>query len=424
MAKGDKFMSLKFNLSRFIFVVLFSLSLMSSYSIFYGSVGSFMWAFLYYGKYVSGLFLIAIAIRNINFSENIIYKKILCWFNIPLVLILFYSIMVWLINSTSLIFISRGISTIVFKFIAVNAGILTVFLFRNKTINLIFSSCALVFVISFIIGIIHDGQNLINSIGNLFNTVNLYGIENYFELHELVFIVGLIIIYLIFTNYSYSNKKQMLIGSFLIFILGFKRISFIAVIIALLFSITLNKQKFYFKKTIITMAGVSLVFAPVLYIYLIKNGYLDYITQSQNINSMGRNIIWDYFSRFYEFSFTFIGKGIGFVTRQFDFTTVNDLYNMISVKALHNDFLKLYIEYGFLGFTLWLVYWVIAMPKIIIKKFDINTAAFFLIVVGYSFVTYFTDNTEDYFAFQFSLHAILTLVLTNNLYLHDSKYTR
>lgn len=41
---------------------------------------------------------------------------------------------------------------------------------------------------------------------------------------------------------------------------------------------------------------------------------------------------------------TFMGKGVGFVGRQFDYTTRADLYHMVSIRALHNDFFKMYTK--------------------------------------------------------------------------------
>lgn len=110
------------------------------------------------------------------------------------------------------------------------------------------------------------------------------------------------------------------------------------------------------------------------------------------------------------FSPTFFGKGVGFVSRQFDYATRADLYNMISIKALHNDFFKMYIEIGFGGFLIWVIWWLIKMPKIIQKKIGVDKTFIFMLIIIYTFILYTTDNTESYTFFQMHFAAVITYI--------------
>lgn len=83
---------------------------------------------------------------------------------------------------------------------------------------------------------------------------------------------------------------------------------------------------------------------------------------------------------------------------------------MISIKALHNDLLKMYIEIGFVGFGLWTAWWLVRKPNILMKKYGIEKAFICLLFIVFSFVLYTTDNTESYTNYQFHLAAIITYI--------------
>ena len=116
-----------------------------------------------------------------------------------------------------------------------------------------------------------------------------------------------------------------------------------------------------------------------------------------------------------------MGHGIGFTGRQFDFVTSADLYNMASVKAMHNDFFKLYIELGFVGFAIWCYWWAIRIPRKISSKFDINAAFSCMLLIMYTFILYTTDNTDTYFNYQMQLGILISLICCTQCYIGKSK---
>ena len=83
---------------------------------------------------------------------------------------------------------------------------------------------------------------------------------------------------------------------------------------------------------------------------------------------------------------------------------------MVSIRALHNDFLKMYIELGFIGFCLWVFWWLLKMPKILQKRYGIKKVFVCLLLVLYAFVLYTTDNAESYTYFQMQLAAFIMYI--------------
>ncbi len=106
---------------------------------------------------------------------------------------------------------------------------------------------------------------------------------------------------------------------------------------------------------------------------------------------------------------------MGFVGRQFDYTSSATLYNMATIKALHNDFMKLYIDLGFSGFIVWCSYWLMYIPRKLIKRFDPEVSYSCLLIIIYSFITYMTDNTEGYFNYQMILVMIITTIVISGV---------
>ena len=79
---------------------------------------------------------------------------------------------------------------------------------------------------------------------------------------------------------------------------------------------------------------------------------------------------------------------------------------MVAVRGIHNDILEIYIEAGFLGSLLWFGYQWLYVPLKLYNNMSKRTATLYMALIIYSFITYFTDNTEGYFVFQVTLFTL------------------
>ena len=70
------------------------------------------------------------------------------------------------------------------------------------------------------------------------------------------------------------------------------------------------------------------------------------------INLMYRDVIYTYFSDFFELVPTYIGRGIRFI---YTYCTEDPSYHL-AVTALHNVYMETYIEVGFWCWWIWILF--------------------------------------------------------------------
>jgi hypothetical protein len=381
---------------------------MSGYDIFYGEVRSAVWYFLYFGKY---LFSIAAAVYIWSTKTSMCGDKKIWLFMLKVlcfspVIILVYSIIPWLFNNTAFPYISRGISTILFKCISFFVGVTLAVKLKSDAPKCGLYATAIIYVISLLLGIIHYGADFLNYL----NPISRGDNTAYVELHEVAYIIGLYIIYFLIISKKKIVSKWLEVLSIGLFLIACKRIGIAAVVFIFTYSTIFYRSKRSNKAFFNKLAGIFLVIVCILYVAFSVSDELTMFLQLHGIDMMGRDIIYSYFRQFCEFDIRFIGQGVGFVDRQFDYTTRADLYRMVSIRALHNDYMKMYIEIGFVGFVVWCYYWGIYLIDIIKRRFNTETAFLCLLLILYTFITYTTDNTEGYFNYQLHLSLLLTTI--------------
>lgn len=410
-------MRIKVSLHGLLFVLTLTLSFMSGYSVFYGSVGSITWYLLYYGKFFLILFCIFecfshVYIKREDWKDT--KKLFLLFCSVPIVIFL-YSIIIWTINSPTNDFITRGISDTLFKLLSYAGGIAIAYKAKENATKYVSYAAIITYVISLLMGAVTDKGYFFRY--ELFNrTTSAQG--KYTELHEIAFIIGMCLIFFVFSceeDYIKSHKWSFIM-LIIFFIIADKRIGFAAFGLAGLFGLTIKKKRKLTKESSIFVTGIITVLICLLYTSLSTSNGLISLLESHNIDLMGRDIIYRYFRQFCDFTPTYFGRGVGFVTRQFDYTSSRDLYQMAVIRALHNDYMKVFIEIGFWGFIIWLIYWLIYIPRKINKLAGFNAMFSAFCVILYTFVTYATDNTEGYFNYQLVLALLISSIvfLKNN----------
>lgn len=398
----------KIKLTSAITIFVLIISLMSGYDIFFGEIRSVVWYFLYFGKYI---FLIVEAVYIWNAKTTMcgdknIWRFMLMVLCLSPVIILVYSIIPWAINNTSFPYISRGISITLFKCISYFVGVTLAVKLKDMAPKCGLYAAVILYVISLLLGVVHyrtDFLNYLNPSSRGDNTA-------YIELHEVAYIIGLYIIYYGVISNKKLIPKWLKIISIVLFLIAYKRIGMASVVAVYIYRTIFYRSRRSNKAFFNNLAGIILIFVSLVYVAFSVSSELTIFLQLHGIDMMGRDIIYSYFRQFCEFNIRFIGQGVGFVDRQFDYTTRADLYRMVSIKALHNDYMKMYIEIGFVGFLVWCYYWGIHLINVIKKRFGTETAFLCLLLIMYTFMTYTTDNTEGYFNYQLHLSLLLTTI--------------
>lgn len=234
------------------------------------------------------------------------------------------------------------------------------------------------------------------------------------EVHELTYCIGLLLIYYLYF-YKSNNKKDILLKVLLIifFILGGKRIGFAGIICAGAVAFVIYKKGL--STSGIKFFGIAGTVICMLYLVLLYNGeFMNYLA-SHNINAMGRDSLYSYVIGETEFSVTNLGWGYGSVSKVLENVTKADVGNMVNIRGLHNDILKTYIEFGFVMTILWLLFNLYNVPIEMSKKISGKSATLFMLLNIYTFITYLTDNTENYFVFQVILIILPVILYEKNL---------
>lgn len=391
-------------------ILILSLNFLSSSHVFYGSIYSYRWYFFYYGKFFASCFIILMALlqwrKEKKAAESVIgYLKIHL---VPRIIIFAYSLLIWFFIGAEFGYYTRGVSTTVFRVIAILSGIAFVYIYKEKALRYGFYSVIINYSLVILIAI--SKTSLLEFFRQLMyigQTRNVLSIGDYLEVNETIYTLGLYLVcYIVFVKCKSKADKVLIFLGIFYFVLGNKRIGFLALITALLIPFILKKFKIKNTDLIKDVGATVAIVLCMTYVFLVSTGLLNKLFGLLHINSMGRNILYYYFSRFSDYSITFFGRGLGSVSKLLEAATWDDIANMAGVRGLHNDIFKMYFEIGFIGCILWLWYYLEKIPRYLTEKFNFKISDCYCLLTVYMFITYLTDNTEGYFTVQLNLTLI------------------
>lgn len=400
--------SLKFRKSSIIGVLIIYYMLMDSSFPF--SDGGSALNFFYWTKFILAIAIILYAAfcvskRDVGLSS--ICKRTRQLLLTPWFLMLLYSCIVWVTQNTATPYITRGISNFIANVIPILLGAALVSIYRERTVRLVVIAICMMAFTNYTMGIIVNGPSFV---GQLFNINCVEGtFLAYKELHEIAYIAGLLLLYY-FHKKDYRLNKGWLISVFIVFFFAWKRIGMLALAMALLFYALLRHINKNGKKFSVVACGVIAFILSILYVWMSASDELSTLLHEYGINMMGRDVIYSYFRKFCDFSIVYPGRGIGFVSRQFNYLTWEDVGAMVALKqGLHNDLFSLYLEIGMIGFLVWVVYQLIYIPKKIREWSGVDCAVRCFTYIIFTFVTYTTDNTLRYFVYQMTLVILIAV---------------
>ena len=331
------------------------------------------------------------------------FRKALGYFPIFLLMIAVYimiSLYIWITDLSKAASISRAGQKILFQTITIIYCVFMCYLFEDRAINyLFFSMCA---TNTAIILLEIPKYGLMESVSSVVTCLVTFGEAEGFvralEIHDITFLFGqFFIYYLMFAPKGSKPEKRMrrrgVILSVFFMLLGLKRSVLPAVLLVCLLVKLIRRARKPGKYILAT--GISLFLFFYLYLYLTRSGILVSFLESLGVDMMGRDVLWKLPNDYYELSPFWKGLGFEGVT-----DLVNTWYNQGLINhayPLHNDILKIFIELGALGFTLWAGINYILYPSYWMKRHDMETGILYMAILVYMSVTYLTDNTAFYF---------------------------
>ena len=333
--------------------------------------------------------------------ENL--KKAMSYFPVFLLLIAVYSLIsmyIWITDFSKVSSISRAGQKILFQTITIIYAVFMCYLFEDRAVNCLFSGmCAANAAIILLEMPKYGVKESISSVVTCIITFgNAEGFVRALEIHDITFLFGqFFIYYMMFAPKKTPPEKRMrrwgVILSLFFILLGLKRSTLPAVALVCVYVFVLRKFKNPGKILLATGACLFLFFY--FYLYLTRTGILVAFLESAGINMMGRDVLWSLPNDYYQLSPFWKGLGFEAVTDLVNTWHQQGLINR--AYPLHNDILRIFIELGALGFTLWAGINYILYPAYWMTRHDTETGMLYMAVLCYMTVTYLTDNTAFYF---------------------------
>ena len=407
-------LSFKIHKSSIVAVLIIYYMLMES--VFPFEDNSSLRSFFYWSKFIIAIAVIAYSVLFACKRETVmrrVCKETRILFLTPWIVMLLYSCIIWIIQGTDAPYVTRGISNFLSNVLPFLMGVDLVLIFKEKIVRSVIIAVCLMAFTNYIAGVVVNGPIFFIQLFNV-NCIE-HTFLKYKELHEIAYIIGLLLLYF-FLNRNYRMNKVWFISCFAVFFFAWKRIGILALFISLLFYILLRLLNRSGKKFSVGTCSIIALIMCILYVGMSASDELISVLNKYGIDMMGRDIIYSYFRRFCDFSITYPGRGIGFVSRQFTYVTEADFGAMFALKqGLHNDLFSLYLEIGMIGFIMWTIYQLGYIPQKIKKMRGIDCAVQCFTYIIFTFVTYTTDNTLRYFVYQMTLIILITVTIYENI---------
>lgn len=313
--------------------------------------------------------------------------------------IIVWSVFLWIIHMETISFIGRGALKFMYQFAVLLIMASGTYLLGERAIFAVFYGLAAANI--FIAGLAfqsHGAAETVDSIIYFFtNSFEQVGFMRDIEIHDITFTYGFFLIYFIYFAKRNTERIFDIVLAVLLFVLGWKRIAAGAFVLVLVCGYLLGLIKHRARIMIMNMVCIVAIFLGFGYVVFIRYDLFNTVMSMLNINTMGRDQIYDFIQPYYNISVTFLGYG-------FEYTSVllnNIVHNFpelkIGVLALHNNILTEYIELGFIGFWAWLFYTWLFQYRWLINHQGEMVSMLFIMCETYIFITYMTDNTLYYY---------------------------
>lgn len=327
---------------------------------------------------------------------------------IPYVAVLVYTFCLSLFSlSNEEVYIGRAISSTFWVIVFLFTGFCFFNMSPSRSIRNLFFATSLSYISSIVFALL----NL--SMSDIFNYLispeeASLAVTKYFEMHELMFSFGVLLIYyLLFENKNIKRHYLKIVTLIIFIFLGYKRIEFLAIALTIVMFVIVKKLKLRG----MTILGVCMIIIALIYVYITRDGSLIDIFNKYNINVMGRDQLYNFINTYYEVSPEFLGHGWGFVEKILEANSLK----MSGITSIHNDIVRIYTDCGFWGMIAWFWYQFIYMTRYANKKHNVKVARLYFCISFYMFITYMTDNTITY------TNLLITFAIVMNYFIRYSE---
>ena len=345
---------------------------------------------------VAGWALLMFFIRPM-FNRAVFCMRFFALFLFPYLMFWMWSVAIWISESQTFDYILRGSLNILYMVTNILFAAAAVYLFGENTmfLTLIGMAFANMLVALEVVAWAGVGTFISEYIRLLVTFADdTGGAMRAMELHDMVYGWGVCAIYyLIHKEKNWKIQIFCLVVSWIFFTLGFKRIAVPAVVGAAMLYMGLCLWKPKHLRALANIMALATGGGLFFYLWFIKSGNFVELANELEINLMYRDIIYTYFSDFFELVPTYMGRGIRFI---YTYCTEDPSYHL-AVTALHNTYMEMYVEVGFWCWWVWILFELAFRIHRVEERYTEIPAYALMAMNFYVFFTYLTDNTSFYY---------------------------
>lgn len=223
-------------------------------------------------------------------------------------------------------------------------------------------------------------NSLFAYVKGLFNSYDVY--QNQLESNIVPFAAGILLLYFLLTEKKLKAHDFVLAG---IVILNGKRIVDFALILIILLFFLFGRNMKLIRPLPCGFITFGYLLCAGIFLYLVSSMHLQSIFLKYGIMDSGRFSLYQLFQFEWELSPFFWGRGLGFCEAFLSF-------QYALTQNIHSDVMRMYIETGFIGYTVYSVVTCICSYKLSKK---IQSALPFVLLIYFQII-YFTDNISIY----------------------------
>ena len=364
-------------------------------------VGGF--GFMY--RYLFGMGIIALAMFSFLIRPNVESSKHLDKGTLsmaaPYAVTVLWSAVIWISEFAELRTMTRGFFFPFYQIIAAMVAFSTLYLFGKKGIwyQLVAMCLGNTLIVAQVVArggvsaFIEELVTLLTTFGEVTGPM-----MHETEVHDLTFSFGPYAVLLAL----YMEPKKLrwwLAGAAVCFymVVGLKRIEIGAIAIAVMLCYALKRMRNQTAHQIGNVFCVVTLIVSFLYIVAIHEGLFDTL-ESMGMDTKGRDMLYRYVARQYSISPTFLGRGLGFSSVEWDLTgLIGPEWRGVHQDAYHNEFVRMYVEVGFFGYFVWFIFYLPVRLSYMWKHGGKRAGILTLAYSIYCMITYATDNTLYYY---------------------------
>ena len=335
---------------------------------------------------------------RLNQSLNIMMFQM-----IPNLIILVWSVGIWVYQQKPLSLIMRGSSLIMYQLLLLLMLISAGTMFGNQCIEY----TAMGFILAntlILLDVMRRKGPAATTVGMIQFLMSVGGHDNdisvLLEVQDVTFGIGILLLYYIVDGKNEHWRWFYIGGLTFYLLLGFKRILFPAVGLGAAYYILMKKMPRKLQMTITSGIGLILIGISLGYVVMIRSGLWFELCDRFGIDLMGRKRLYGYMESYYTISPGYLGLGNGMVS------TVLEVLEKTGNRRLHSDVLRMYIELGMPVFLLWCYITFIYTYIHFAKRYNLRSASIYIASTLLMFVTFLTDNTLEKYCPEIAWHVL------------------